>query len=224
MSTEFDDAINDLWSLIQKNDDAVNYLRSASGKLLFAQARLQSMRKHIEDFKAHQEIRDTVGALNVDMDFDHCISSLRSSIEHLLQLINSVADLGLSPLREKGENIVSIKNVAEKLSESDNSELKEVAPVLDETINESWYKDLHGLRIILFHESIKRLSRSVEIDMTHASADIDFRLPPGTAPNTTGNNARLVDMYCEARINDVEKLLFTCFNQLIGYVKAMKVV
>jgi hypothetical protein len=224
MSAEFDDAITDLRSLIQKNDDAVNYLRSASGKLLFAQARLESMRKHIEDFKAHQEIRDTVGTLNVEMDFDHCISSLRSSIEHLLQLINSVANLGLSPLREKGENIVSIKNVAEKLSESDSSELKEVALVLDGTINESWYKDLHGLRIIMFHDSVQRFSRSVMIDMAHGLAHIDFRLPPGTAPNTRDNNARLLDVYCEARIIDVEKLLFTCFNQLIGYVKAMKVV
>lgn len=222
MSAEFDDAINDLWSLIQKNDDAVNYLRSASGKLLFAQARLESMRKHIEDFKAHQEIRDTIGTLNVEMDFDHCISSLRSSIEHLLQLINSVANLGLSPLGKMGGNIVEIKNVAKKLSEGDSSELKEVATVLDGTINESWYKDLHGLRIILFHESIKRFSRSVTIDMTQGLAHIDFRLPPGTAPNTTDNNARLLDMYCEARINDVEKLLFTCFNQLIRYLQVVQ--
>ena len=222
MSIEFDDAVNDLWSLIQKNDDDVGYLRSANEKLLFAEYRLDSMRKNIHDFKTKQEIRDTVGTLNVEMDFDHCISCLRSSIEHLSQLINSVVNLGLFPLRAKGENTVSLKKVQEKLSERDRLELKAMASVLEATINESWYSDLHDLRIILFHERIERLSRSVTIDMNNGKTYIYFRLPPGTAPNTNGDDARLLDMYCEARINDVEKILLTCYNHLVEYLKAIQ--
>jgi hypothetical protein len=222
MSNEFDDAINDLFSLIHENDDAVNYLRSASAKLLFAQNRLNSLQKNIDDYKNDQEIRATIGTLNIEMDFDHCISSLRSSIEHLLQLLNIVADLKLFSLRTSGENIVTIGKVAGRLSEKDSSELKEIAEIINKVINSSWYKDLHELRIILFHDKVGRFSRSVNIDMSQGLSIIDFRLPPGTAPKTSGDNARLIDVYCKARTNNIEEMLFDCFKLLIKYLKVLK--
>lgn len=221
MGIEFDDAINDLWTLVAKASDAEIYLRSACQKLLFAQTRQKSLCKNIQNFKANKTTRETIGTLNIEMDFDHCINSLRSSIEHLAQLINSITCLGLSPNRKLGKDEVTIYKVKEKLLGSVSLELQELGKLLEKVIAEDWYKELHDLRITLYHEKYERLPRAYTVEMQRAFPNTEFLLPSNTAPSITESASRYIDRYCEIQIENIENLLLACYKHLINYVKAI---
>jgi hypothetical protein len=136
-------------------DEWAVYLRGVNQKRLFARKRKSCLKKVI--FKAapsSQYLRETSN-LAIEIEFDHFIESLRSSIEKLMQLTNNVCNLHLSPtiyLREnKKDNVVNIDEVILLLQKSNDSNLKKLGYYLSCEKKMDWYKTLHKLRIEMYH-------------------------------------------------------------------------
>ena len=227
MSQEFDDIINDLlteiWSKKEKgiiSGECEIYLRSACQKHLFAEKRAEAIKKDISDYKSDQKVRDSIGTLQIEMDFDHCIISLRSSVEHLAQLINAIVGIGLSPTRQHGSNTVNLYKVKDALLKKDDANLRALGDLLKNLSDQDWHKDLNDLRITLFHDKFERLPRSYAVNMTRSSSDIDFRLPKDTCPSISEPQERLIDSYCDKQVNNVQSVLCESYRRLIEYLRS----
>jgi len=225
MSQEFSDTINDLlteiWS--KKEEGIISheceiYLRSACQKQLFAEKRAEAIKKDIIDYQSDQKVRDSIGTLQIEMDFDHCIISLRSSIEHLAQLINAIVGMGLSPTRKQGSNTVDLYKVRDALLKSTDANLSGLGGLLKDLTDQDWHNDLNDLRITLFHHKFERLPRSYAVNMTTSFSGIDFRLPEGTCPNISQPEDRLIDSFCNVLVSRVQSLLFKSYRYLIEYL------
>jgi len=237
MRTDFGDTINVLWSQIwgsMEGDDRYLceiYLRSASQKHLFAERRLRSLKKKMTEYKRkctvekHDEFRATVypDSLPIEMDFDHCILSLRSSLEHLAQLINAVIPLDLPAKRiKKYDKFVSITNV---ISEIERNEplgkdpcLSKLSSYLGNVIQASWYKELHDLRIESFHIKSGRLARTSLLTLDRQLLEMTFLLPSGTASSAKTEKERNIVNYCQRRVEDIERVLKVSFELLSKYL------
>ena len=143
MSQDLGDIINDLLGKILANkrgvecDLCVIYLRSTAQKHLFAEERLKALNRKIAGYRKKCEVNQYGGitwpaTLYIEMDFDHCVLSLRSSLEHLAQLINTIVSLNLVAKRTKGEAHVTLGRVIKKIKENDllrsNEHLSSLCP------------------------------------------------------------------------------------------------
>ena len=138
----------------------------------------------------------------IEIEFDHCIVSLRSCIEHLLQLINHVANLGLVPTSYRNDR-VNIDNVIRGLKSHNNSVLKRLGNYLEKEKQSDWYKMLHKLRIEIYHNKFKRF-------IAHGK-QIKIELP----------NGQEVDLvaYCDTSIDNLERILTYSIRSLITSIK-----
>ena len=142
----------------------VIYLRSINQKRLFARQRMRLIRKAVSKYCEKQIVpvgnlqvksRKTT-SFSIEIEFDHFIVSLRSSIEHLMQLINFISDLDLSPSSYNHNHRVDLDNVINHLKNADNTILCKLATYLEREKSEDWYKMLHKLRIELYHDKFEK--------------------------------------------------------------------
>jgi len=236
MSQDFNDIINTLWSQIwgSMEVDARHlcelYLRSACQKLLFAETRLRSLRGKIAYHKRRRTIVQREGyyevnypenKLSIEMDFDHCILSLRSSLEHLAQLVNAVIPLNLSP-KGKASESVSLKKVIEAIVENESLKsipyLSKLSSYLQEEMESDWYRELHDLRIESFHVKSGRLPKTELMTLERELIELRFLLPQDTVNSLKTDEDRDILNYSKNRIKDVKKTLNASFHLLCKYM------
>lgn len=220
MNDTFSDSINDLWSLVNHDSACEIYLRSTAQKHTFAEKRAEELHNDIIEFRTNRSTRETIGTLQIEMDFEHGVSSLRSSIEHLAQLINEVAKLGLAQTRKQGINVVDIYKVKDILLKSLDSNLHRLGELLMNMTGSDWYTDLNDLRIELFHHEFPRFPSAHEVDMSHGSSNVEFLLPSNTAPSITDSKERRIEVYLTKQVENVRAVLEESFKLLIEYLKA----
>lgn len=175
------------------------YLRSTNQKRLFARKRALYLNRAISKYsKIHvmyygntQVNTRKTTLFSLEIEFDHLVLSLRSSIEHLMQLINFVADLGLYPTSNDRKIAVNVNNVIEKLNTKTNKVLKKLGRYIKKEKSKNWYKTLHKLRIENYHNKFEKF----------INVDENIRL---VLPDT-----KEIDLliYCSTTIANVERLL-----------------
>jgi hypothetical protein len=236
MSREFDDIINTLLSQIWDIEevDARHlcelYLRSSCQKHLFAETRVRSLRRKVAYHKrgrkvvhreGHYEVNYPQNVLSIEMDFDHCILSLRSSLEHLAQLVNAIVPLNLPP-KGKASESVNLRRVIDTIAENHQWEnipyLNELSSKLKRVLGSNWYKELHDLRIESFHVKSGRLPKTALMTQSRDLIKLTFLLPDGTVNSLKTEKDRDILNYCRNRVKDVEKTLNTSFHLLSDYM------
>lgn len=236
MSQEFDDIVNTLLSQIWDITDTGTrylgelYLRSSCLKLLFAERRLSSLRSKVAYRKGRRKVIQREGyyevthpqnTLSIEMDFDHCILSLRSSLEHLAQLVNAIVPLNIPP-KGKASESVSLKRVIDKIA--DNQQLKgiqylnELSIYLEMMTKSNWYKELHKLRIESFHVKSGRLIETELMTLERSLIDHKFLLPSETVDSLKVEEDRDILNYCRNRIKDVQRTLKISCHTLSKYM------
>ena len=73
--------------------------------------------------EGYYEVSYPQNVLSIEMDFDHCILSLRSSLEHLAQLLNATIPLNLLPKGNASES-VNLRRVIDAIA--NNQQLKNI--------------------------------------------------------------------------------------------------
>jgi hypothetical protein len=229
MSGRLENAEYDLMSRIGPTSDDYDYLRSASLKYRYAEKRLISLRRKIANYKRKVEVWDGGSvirfpdALPIEMDLDHCIASLRSSIEHLAQLINSVVKLGLKPVGY-GKGIVSPQTVVDAINSSTGLKrdkyLSRLSSFLGNEIHKDWYKELHRFRIEMYHHKSREIldHASVGPSLVPNWMDELFVIPLDVAISAKTRRDREVCNFCQNKLNDVENVLYNSFYLLSKYL------
>lgn len=228
MSQDLDDIINillaQIWSKKEgaDRDSCQTYLRSTCQKHLFAEERLIGITNEIAEYAQKAKEKQILDRLYIEMDFDHCVLSLRSSLEHLAQLINAIIPLNLSPKFTGGKTPVTLKNVIEEIKKNDlskNSEcLCNLSSYLKLEMEKEWYKELHDLRITMFHDKYDHLTRTSLLTLNHQLLDLKFLLPSGTAESLVTEEERNIITYCDSTIKKVEGVLKESFGALSKYL------
>ena len=225
MSERLDDIVSDLVCQVISATGTYEYLDSTCQKHLFAERRLSTLKRKITNYKRRIEYRNGITSfpdtLSVEMDLDHCISSLRSSLEHLAQLINSVVRLGLQSTGY-GKDTVSLQNVINAIDGSpkfkNNPNLSKLSSFLRNEMGKDWYKELHKLRIEMYHHK----SRDI---LNHASPRTDpnkmdelFLIPQEVAISAKTKRDREICCFCQNRIKDIENVLYNSFYLISKYL------
>lgn len=236
MSQEFDDIINTLLSQIWDITEVGTrhlcelYLRSSCQKLLFAETRLRSLRGKVAYHKrgrkvvhreGYYEVNYPQNVLSIEMDFDHCILSLRSSLEHLAQLVNAIVPLNLLPKGKVSES-VNLRRVIGTIADTQQLKniqyLSELSSKLRRVSESNWYKELHDLRIESFHVKSGHLPKTELTTLNRDLIDLKFLLPDGTVNSLKTEEDRDILYYCKNRVKDVERTLNTSFHLLSNYM------
>ena len=225
MSKRLDDIVSDLLYQVIRATGTYDYLDSACSKQLYAERRLITLKRKITNYKSKIEYRNgtTIFAdtTSIEMDLDHCILSLRSSLEHLAQLINSVAQLGLQPTG-LGKDTVSLRNVVNTINDSpkfkNNQYLSKLSSFLGNEMDKDWYKELHRLRIEWYHHKTQDI-------LNHASPRTDpnkmdelFLIPQEVVISAKTKKDREICCFCQNRINDIENVLYNSFYLISKYL------
>lgn len=198
-------------SILGKHGDI--YLRGINQKRLFARKRRAYLRRAIVIYIQRRMVTTGVpvihpreiSSLPIEIEFDHFIVSLRSSIEHSMQLINSIAHLGLLPTNRHRNNtadrVVSIDEVINALRSSNDKILIRLGNYLLKEKQADWYKTLHTLRIEMFHNKYDKFIIR------------DNRLFFGLPDN------QQVDLlnYCSEEIDNVERILSYSLRSLCRF-------
>ena len=189
---------------------SVIYLRSINQKRLFARKRVVYIKRAIAKYKQKEKVSAKGGytltvrkatSFDIEIDFDHCIASLRSCVEHLMQLINNIAGLNLTPTSYKSDR-VDIDNVIRGLNSSNNAILQRLGNYFDKEKQKDWYKALHKLRIQMYHNKFERFINHGE--------QIKILLP----------NGQEVDIiaYCSTAVNNLERILAYSMQSIIIFL------
>lgn len=137
-----------------------NYLRGINQKRLFARKRKRLLKRAIARLSPYSKIERPTAAFTIEIEFDHFIDSLRSSIEKLMQLINLIADLKLSPTnrhrKNKFDKLVTLDEVIKSLQSSSDTILNRLGAYLLKEKQRNWYTTLHQLRIEIYHNSFEK--------------------------------------------------------------------
>lgn len=225
MSRRLCNAEFDLLSKLTPATDDYDYLNSASLKYRYAKQRLISIRRKITNYKKRVETRNGGSIIMfpdpiyIEMDLDHCVTSLRSSIEHLAQLINSVVELGLTPVGH-GQGIVSPQGVVDAMNCSPkvkkDRHLSSLSSFLRNEIDQDWYKELSRFRIEMYHHKSREF-----LDYASASPSLVpnwmdelFVIPPGIATSAKRRRDREIVGFCRIKVNSIEEVLYNSFHLL----------
>jgi len=229
MSQDFGDLVNDLWESILANrgglerDTCIIYLRSSAQKLLFAEKRLESLTDQIKECAKRFEDKRELDLFYIEMNFDHCVSSLRSSLEHLAQLINAVIPLNLSPRFAGGETPVTLRNVIKEMQSNrlsiSNETLACLSSFLISEIEKRWYKELNELRTEIFHEKFNRFAWTSLATLNRKLLDFKILVPNGTAKSLKTESEREVSYFCKNMVQNVDNVLRESFFALIKYLR-----
>lgn len=185
------------------------YLRSTNQKRLFAKKRSANLKKAVHRYNQIQTTR--IGGIlvrqrkttsfSMEIEFDHFVMSLRSSIEHLMQLINFIVGLGLSPTSNNRASRVDAENVITSLKSNGNPLLKRLGNYLQKEKRKDWYKMLHKLRIEMYHNKFDKFATE--------GREIKFKLPNNT----------VVDLltYCSTATRNVERVISYSLKSLTEF-------
>jgi hypothetical protein len=232
----FNNSIDDLLELIFQNkqgidrDLCVAYLANTHKKLIFARKRIANLTKKVGTYKRRfiaGEYDCPLGTswpdtLHIEIDFDHCISCLRSSLEHLAQLMNVVIPLNLPPRITKGEKHVTLRNVIEEIRNnptlSRNEALSALSSYLNSETSKDWLIELQDLRITMYHDKSERLVHISTRNINRTPIDLRFLLPDGVAPSLKNELERDIIVYSRKAIKKVESILTVSFKKLSSYL------
>ncbi len=227
MSKRLDDAEYDLLSQLTPRSDDYDYLTSADLKYMYAEKRLISLKRKITSYKKRVEVRYGGSLIMfpdtspIEMDLDHCIASLRSSIEHLAQLINSVVKLGLKPVGY-GKGIVSPQNVVDAINSSPKLKkdpyLSKLSSFLGNELHKDWYKELHRFRIEMYHHKSREFLDHASPSLIPNWIDELFVIPPDIAISAKTRRDREIFNFCQNKVNDIENVLYNSFYLLSKYL------
>lgn len=193
------------------NQPSVIYLRSINQKRLFARKRTTYIKRAIAKYSQKEKVSvkgdytlivRRATSFAIEIEFDHCIVSLRSCIEHLLQLINHVTSLNLVPTSYDRSDRVDFDNVVHRLKSCNNAVLNRLGNYLDKEKQKDWYKTLHKLRIEMYHNKFERF-------IVHGE-QIEIELPNGQKVNLI--------TYCNSAINNLERILTYSMQSLIKFL------
>ncbi len=222
MSERLNDITSDLVYQVFSATDTYDYLDSTCQKHLFAERRLITLKRKITEYKKRIEYRNGITSfpspLSIEMDLDHCISSLRSSLEHLAQLINSVVQLGLQSTGY-GIDTVSLQNIVNAIDDNskfkNNPYLSKLSSFLRNEMGQDWYKELHKLRIEMYHHK----SQDILNHRTDTNKlDELFLIPQDVFTGVKTKKDREICFYCQNRLNDIENVLYNSFCLLSKYL------
>ncbi len=180
------------------------YLRSINQKRLFARKRTTYLKRAVGKYVQDDDTSRTrrIASFNTEIEFDHCIISLRSCLEHLMQLINSVAGLQLVANSNNRTDRVDIDNIIHGLKNNNDAILNRLGNYLDKEKQKDWYKTLHKLRIEIYHNKFERFIKD--------GKQIKIELP-------NGQKIELIT-YCNIAINDLERILTYSMKSLITFL------
>lgn len=226
MSKRLDDIVYDLIPRVFDATGDYKHLDSICLKYIFAEKRLITLKRKIKNYKRRIEYRNGIirfpDTSSIEMDLDHCISSLRSSLEHLAQLINFVLQLGLQPTRHGKDTVVSLLNVVNAIDDSckskDNQYLSKLSCFLRNEMDKEWYKELHKLRIEMYHNKLQDI-------LNHASSRTDpnkldelFLMPQDVFAGMKTKKDREICNFCQSKLNDIEKFIYNSLYLLNKYL------
>ena len=184
------------------------YLRSVNQKRLFAMTRARYVRNALKKYS--ETVTDKYGttmrgttSFPVEIQLDHFIVSSRSCIEHLLQLINCYAKLGLAPTSHIRSDKVDIDNVISRLLSSNDVILNKLGEYINKEKKEGWYRTLHELRIEMFHNKFERFNNFGE--------QIKIRLPNGQEVD--------IPIYCNVVVGNLHRVLAYSMRSLVKFKK-----
>ena len=143
-------------------------------------------------------------SFSMEIEFDHFVVSLRSCIEHLMQLINSIADLGLNPISYKRDDRVDIDNVITLSKKSNNTIINRLGNYLVKEKKKDWYKTLHKLRIEIYHNKFEKFLTLGE--------QVSLELPDNTEVDLI--------IYCNSAMNNVERILSYSAKSLVEFLNS----
>ena len=225
MSKRLDDIVGDLAYQVIRATGTYEYLDSICLKYSFAERRLITLKRKITSYKRKIEYRNNITVFpdtsSVEMDLDHCILSMRSSLEHLAQLINSVVPLGLQSTGY-GRNTVSLQNIINAIDGSpkfkNNPNLSELSSLLKNAMGKHWYKELHKLRIEMYHHKVRDILNHASPKTDPNKTDELFLIPQELVISAKTNKDREIGCFCQNRINDIENVLYNSFYLISKYL------
>ncbi len=186
------------------------YLRSLNQKRLFAKKRAMYLKRAIVKYNQKQTVwvvnlpltTRKATSFSMEIEFDHFVVSLRSCIEHLMQLINFIANLGLCPTSYDRHYTVNTDNVISHLKSTQNVILNRLARYFEKEKGKDWYKMLHRLRIEIYHNKF------------------DYFITTGQQIKLELPNHTEVDLmaYCNEAIANVERVLTFSSKSLAEYL------
>lgn len=203
-----------------------DYLGSIRLKYKFAKSRLIKMKRGETCYKKKRLEEHGEGYIKTTwpdnyailMEFDHCVISLRSLLEHLLQLINLAIPLGLSPRQKQNIPSVSIGAILVKMNGSErcqnNAVLNELKRNIQELRDQYWYDHLNELRVEQYHNKFIRPSLNEHRSQSRELSDVSLLIP---CVKESRNHVDIAT-YCEDRIDDVENVLSTSLVLLMRYL------
>ncbi len=223
MSKRLDNVVSDLvYQVFRATGSYDDYLDSTCQKHLFAERRLITLRRKVANYQRRIEYGTGTTSfpspLSVEMDLDHCILSLRSSLEHLAQLINSVVPLKLQPT-VLGKDTVSLQNIVNAIHNTpkfnNNQYLSKLSDFLRNEMNKDWYKELHKFRIEMYHHK----SPDILNPRTGPNQmDELFLIPQDAAISAKTKKDREICSFCQNRVNDIENVLYNSFCLISKYL------
>lgn len=209
----------------------LEYLAGIRLKHKFAKRRLAMLKSKKTYYKKRriEEFSDKVSKTtwpdnySVLMEFDQCIISLRSLVEHLLQLVNVVIPLGLAAKRFGGkEAAVEISAVIAEMDKNRLFDQSDVLRELHENIkslkSQPWYDHLHRLRIEQFHNKFTYPSLVEHRSSDRELTDISWLINDIRRDRATGRTHVDIIGYCEEQVRNVEEMLIKNLALLNGYL------
>lgn len=224
MGKKLDDIVSDIVYPVLEATGTYAYLDSACSKLIYAEKRLITLKTKVTRYKRKIDYKNGDASLadttTIEMDLDHCLISLRSSLEHLAQLINSVIPLNLATRRTSGQMYVTLERVIEKIISNPkykkDSPLYKLYSFLEKVIQSDWYQDLNSLRIETYHH--KNQDILIPLAASYYKLDELFLLPQEVFINPKNNKEREIIYYVQNRIKDIEDVLYNCSRILKQYL------
>jgi hypothetical protein len=210
---------------VMQGDDSelcADYLRVACQKCLFAQERLKSLLKNVDEYKKRLDRREILNSLYLAMDYDHLLISLRSSLEHLSKLINAVISQSSSNRSLLYQEIDNLRSTASVLKENaelpKDSSLHKLSGYLSERINQAWYKELMEPGMVISHDKFRKFPKVSAFDIRQHLLDFSFLLP--TMEEVGGAGEAGIVGYCRELIEEVEGTLKGSFVLLDDHLSS----
>lgn len=221
MSQRLDDTVNTLWQRIMMQLDAddgetcVFYLRNVRQKIYFALERYESLKKNIVDYKWNYEHKKVLNSTYIEMDFDHIIYCLRSSLSYLALLICSVIPLSSYDRLTNKSRMLTLGDVVLQLkSHKQESCVYKLWMYLSENINAEWYKELNEFRIDIFYDRFKNFPRVTTYAFEHQLLDMDCLLSDDAGDSSIYTDKKNILTYSRWLITEVEDIVINSLELL----------
>lgn len=217
MSQQLDDIVNTLWQRIMMQLDAddgetcVFYLRNVRQKIYFSLERYESLKKNIVDYKWKYDHKKLLNSTCIEMDFDHIIYCLRSSLSYLALLIFAIIPLSsYDRLTNKNRMLMLGDVVVQLKSHKQESCLYNLWMYLSENISTEWYRELNEFRIDIFYDRFKNYPRVTTYTLEHQLLDMNCLLADDAGDGSMSTDKKSILTYTRWLITEVENTVINC--------------